>query len=67
MTGTDVARFTHKQFRSYLNHLVYIINNILTKSKDDKRDVARKEEKYIRSFGKKKSEGNSPPGRPRRK
>ena len=24
MTGTDVARFTHKQSRSYLNHLVYI-------------------------------------------
>jgi len=23
MTGTDVARFTHKQSRSYLNHLVY--------------------------------------------
>jgi len=23
MTGTDVARFTHKQFRSYLNHLVH--------------------------------------------
>jgi len=22
MTGTDVARFTHKQSRSYLNHLV---------------------------------------------
>ena len=25
MTGTDVARFTHNQFRSYLNHLVVII------------------------------------------
>jgi len=25
MTGTDVARFTHKQSRSYLNHLVYMI------------------------------------------
>ena len=24
MTGTDVARFTHKQSRSYLNHLVYM-------------------------------------------
>jgi len=24
MTGTDVARFTHKQSRSYFNHLVYI-------------------------------------------
>jgi len=24
MTGTDVARFTHKQSRSYLNHLVHI-------------------------------------------
>jgi len=24
MTGTDVARFTYKQSRSYLNHLVYI-------------------------------------------
>jgi len=24
MTGTDVARFTHKQSRSYLNHLVLI-------------------------------------------
>ena len=23
MTGTDVARFTHKQSRSYLNHLVH--------------------------------------------
>jgi len=23
MTGTDVARFTHKQSRSYLNHLLY--------------------------------------------
>ena len=23
MTGTDVARFTDKQSRSYLNHLVY--------------------------------------------
>jgi len=23
MTGTDVARFTHKQSRSYFNHLVY--------------------------------------------
>jgi len=25
MTGTDVARFTHKQSRSFLNHLVYYI------------------------------------------
>jgi len=25
MTGTDVARFSHKQSRSYLNHLVHII------------------------------------------
>jgi len=24
MTGTDVARFTHKQSRSYLNHLVIV-------------------------------------------
>ena len=24
MTGTDVARFTHKQSRSYLNHLVCV-------------------------------------------
>ena len=24
MTGTDVARFTHKQSRSYLNHLVFL-------------------------------------------
>jgi len=26
MTGTDVARFTHKQSRSYLNHLVLTPN-----------------------------------------
>jgi len=24
MTGTDVARFTHKQYRLYLNHPVYV-------------------------------------------
>jgi len=29
MTGTDVARFTHKQSQSYLNHLVYVeINEV---------------------------------------
>ena len=25
MTGTDVARITHKQSRSYLNHLVRVL------------------------------------------
>jgi len=30
MTGTDVARYTHKQSRSYLNHLIYIYIYIYT-------------------------------------
>ena len=30
MTGTDVARFTHKQSRSYLNHLVLYSSTILS-------------------------------------
>jgi hypothetical protein len=37
----------------------------LIKSKDDKRDVARKKNSY--EVLEEKSEGNSPPGRPRRK
>jgi len=28
MTGTDVARCTHKQSRSYLNHLVYKMKHL---------------------------------------
>jgi len=33
MTGTDVARFTHKQSRSYLNHLVLRCSYFLQFSK----------------------------------
>jgi hypothetical protein len=36
-----------------VNTKLYIIKNILIKTKGDKRDVARKEEKYIGSFGRK--------------
>jgi len=31
MTGTDVARFTHKQSRSYLNHLVPAMSKLFEK------------------------------------
>ena len=36
-----------------VNTNLYIIKNILIKSKDDKTDVEREEEKYIRRFERK--------------
>jgi len=34
MTGTDVTRFTHKQSRSYLNHLVLTVTYIMDTTKN---------------------------------
>jgi len=42
MTGTDVARFTHKQSRSYLNHLVYVIQLVSRIRTEFHPDPARK-------------------------
>ena len=47
----ECSRIMH--FFYACNTKLYIIKNILIKTKGDKRDVARKEEKYIGSFGRK--------------
>jgi len=49
MTGTDVARFTHKSSRSYLNHLVYSIVECTTEVVEMLRCVS--EPFYANTYG----------------